>query len=229
MTFKQTTSAIDLANMALGMLGESKTITALDNPGHNAQVVSRWYKPIVARLLEMHHWGLATKRSALVEEVVNPRSAEWLHAYVPPSDMAFPVGMALPNGTSSVSYYRGLAGLIGLAYGKPIFQYHNGVLYSNVEGELEYVSYEITEAEFNATFSDIVVLMLASRMAHEIPKDADLADELQDKATVAINLAITQNLNAGGHQYGMRVSESELVRGTSLGDSWDYFPRSPGA
>lgn len=229
MTFKQTTADVTLANMALGMIGESKTISSLDDPGHNATVVKRWYKPVVSRLLEMHHWGLATKRSALVEHAVNNRSAEWLHAYAVPDDMAFPVGMALSNGTSSVSYYRGLAGLIALLYGKPIFQYHNGVLYSNIDGELEYVSFDITEAEFTATFADIVVLMLASRLAREIPKDFDLADELQDKATVAINLAITTNLNAGGQQYGMRVSESELVRGTSLGDNWDYFPRSPGA
>jgi hypothetical protein len=229
MTFKQTTSDVTLANMALGLISEGKTITALDNPGHNPQVIRRWYKPVVARLLEMHHWGLATKRSALVQEAVNLRSSEWLYAYAAPEDMAFPVGMVLANGTSSVSYYRGLAGLIALSYGKPIFQFHNNVIYTNVEGDLEYVSYDITEADFNATFADIVVLMLASRLAREIPKDVDLADELQDKATTAINLAITQNFNTGGQQYGMRTSEAELVRGSTFGDNWDYFPRSPGA
>jgi hypothetical protein len=228
MTFKITTSATSLCNMALGMVSESKMLTTIDDPGHNPQACRRWYKPIVARLLEMHHWGLATKRVELVQ-VTNSRSAEWLYAYAVPDDMAFPVGMALSNGTSSISYYRGLAGLIALVYGKPIFLYHNRVLYTNVEGELEYVSFDITEADFTATFSDIVVTMLASRLALEIPKDFDLSKELADDATTKINIAITQNLNSGGRKYGMQTSEGELARGTMLGDNWDYIPLGPGA
>ena len=228
MTFKITTSAVELCNAALGMISESKTLTSIDDPGLNAQACRRWYRRVVARLLEMHHWGLATKRTSLVG-VVNNRSTEWLYAYAAPEDMAFPVGMALDNGTTSVSYYRGLSGLIALSYGKPIFQFHNGVLYSNIAGDLEYVSFDITEADFSATFADIVVLMLASRLALEIPKDYDLSKEMEEKATTAINVAITQNLNVGGRQYGMKVSEGELVRGSAYGHNWDYFPLPPGA
>lgn len=226
MSFKEIPSAVSLANMALGMISESKVITAFDNSGQNAAAVKRWYKPVVARLLEMHHWGLATKRAPLVE-VANTRSSEWLYAYSTPDDMAFPVGVALESGTSSVSYYRGLAGLIAMAYGKPIFQYNNGVLFSNLLGDLEYVSFDITEADFTASFADIVVLMLASRLALEIPKDYDLSEALAKEATAKINLAITTNLNSGNRQYGMTVSESELARGSAYGPSWDYFPVAP--
>ena len=228
MSFKITTSAVSLANMALGMISESKTISSFDDPGLNATAIKRWYKPIVARLLEMHHWGLATKRQALVG-VTNTRDSQWLYAYAPPEDMAFPVGMTTASGVSSMTYYRGLAGLMGLAYGKPIFQYHNGVIYTNWAGDLEYVSYDITEADFTATFSNIVVLMLAARLAREIPKDAELSNELQDKATTEINIAFTQNLNTGGQQYGMKVSEGELARGSHFGPNWDYIPLGPGA
>jgi hypothetical protein len=223
MTFKITTSDVSLANMALGMVSESKMISSLDDPGLNATAIKRWYKPIVARLLEMHHWGLATKHSALVG-VTNERASEWIYAYATPEDMAFPVGMGLVNGTSSVSYYRGLSGLIAMAYGRPIFQLHNGVLFSNIDGDLEYVSFDITEADFTATFANIVVLMLASRLALELPKDFDLSKELSDQATEAINLAITSNLNTGNRQYGMNVSEGELVRGSLYDNNWDYFP-----
>lgn len=228
MTFKQIPSAVSLGNMALAMVAESKTISSLDDPGKNAQAVKTWYKPIVARLLEMHHWGIATKRSTLVE-VTNLRSTEWLYAYAPPDDMAFPVGMSLENGTSSVSYYRGLAGLIAMSYGRPIFQYHSNVLYSNMMGDLEYVSFDITEADFTASFADIVTTMLASKLALELPKDYDLSKALADEATAKINLAITANLNAGNRQYGQLASESELARGATTGMSWDYFPMAPGA
>ncbi len=226
MSFKPDNSAVAIANMALGMVSESKTLSSIDDVGHNAQSVRRWYKPVVARLLEMHHWGLATKSEALTS-VTNIQGNRWQYAYATPSDMAFPVGFSLGSGVSSVSYYRGLAGLMAMAYGRPIFQYHNGVIHTNIMGDLEYVSYDITEADFNATFTNLVVLMLASRLALELPKDADLADNLASQAQSEINIAITQNLNAGNRKYGMEVSERELVRGSGYG--WDYFPLSAGA
>lgn len=227
MTFRQSTSGVEIVNNALGLISESKTISSFDDPGHNATVARRWYKRVVARLLEMHHWGLATKRDSLVA-VDNTRSAEWLYAYAAPDDMAFPVGVAFASGASTVSYYRGLAGLIAMVYGKPIFQLHNGTLFSNMTGDLEYVSYDITEADFNHTFEDIVTLMLASRFALEIAKDRDMSDDLAKQANNAINVAMTQNLNSGNRQYGNTVSEAELARGSLWGSSWDYFPLSPG-
>lgn len=227
MTFKQATSGVDIVNSALGMIGESKVISSFEDSGHIATVANRWYKKVVARLLEMHHWNLATKRAALIP-VTNGRAGEWLYAYAAPDDIAFPVGISLASGASSVSYYRGLAGLIAMAYGKPIFQFQNQTLYSNLSGDLEYVSYDITEAAFTPAFEDIVTMMLASRFALEIAKDRDMSDDLAKQANVAINVAITQNLNTGNRQYGNTVSESELARGTMYGGSWDYFPLPPG-
>lgn len=227
MTFKQVTSGVDIVNNALGLISESKIIASFDDPGLNATAARRWYKRVVARLLEMHHWGLATKRASLVA-VTNTRSAEWTAAYAPPIDMAFPVGISFASGATTVSYYRGLAGLIAMAYGKPIYQYQNGVLYSNMSGDLEYVSYEITEAAFSNTFEDLVTLMLASRFAREIAKDAAMSADLAQQANRAINVAITQNLNVGNHQYGNTVSESELARGSLYGSSWDYYPLPAG-
>jgi hypothetical protein len=228
MSFKQIPSAVSLGNMALAMVSESKTITSVDDSGKNAQAIRTWYKPIVSRLLEMHHWGLATKRATPVA-VSNLRSTEWLYAYAPPDDMAFPVTMTLESGVSTVSYYRGLSGLIAMTYGRPIFLFNNGTIYSNFAGDLEYVSYDITEADFNATFADIVTTMLASKLALELPKDYELSQAFADEATAKINMAITANLNSGNRQYGQVTSEAELARGSMVGHNWDYFPLSPGA
>lgn len=227
MTFKQATSGVEIVNNALGMISESRTISSFDDSGLNATVARRWYKRVVARLLEMHHWSLATKRAPLVA-VTNTRSAEWLYAFAAPDDMAFPVGISFQNGAATVSYYRGLAGLIAMVYGKPIFQYHNGTLFSNMTGDLEFVSFDITEADFNNTFEDIVTIMLASRFALEIGKDSEMSRDLANQANSAINVAMAQNLNLGHRQYGMLTSESELARGSLWGSSWDYFPLSVG-
>lgn len=222
MSFKEYTSAVAIGNRALGMVSESKTISSLDDPGHNAQVIRRWYKPVVARLLEMHHWGLATKREALVG-ITNTRQSEWNYAYAVPDDMAFPVGIGLISGVTTLSYYRGLAGLIAMAHGRPVFEYQSNRIYSNLAGDLEFVSYDITEADFNSTFEHLVILMLASKLALEIPKDYDLSQQLAQSAMTEINIAITQNLNVGNRKYGAVVSESELSRGAS-GYNWDYVP-----
>jgi hypothetical protein len=227
MSFKTNSSDVSIAQRALAMVAESKTISSLDDAGLNATAVKRWYKPVVGRLLEMHHWGLATKRSALVA-VPNTRSTEWQYAYAQPDDMAFPVGFTVAGGAGSVSYYRGLAGLLGMIQGRPVFQHQSGVIYTTYSGDLEYVSYEITEADFNHTFEDIVVTMLASRLALELPKDVDLSDNLAAKAQTAINVAITNNLNAGNHKYGSVYSEAEAARGSMFGRNWDYIPLGPG-
>lgn len=222
MSFKEIASGVTLANRALGMISESKTLSSLDDAGHNAQAVRRWYKPVVARLLEMHHWGLATVQASLAQQLVNSRSDQWIFAYAAPEDMAFPVSVG-PYGGASASYYRGLGGLVASLNGRPMFQHHGSTIYSNYSGDVEYVSYDITEADFTPTFEHIVVLSLASKLAAEIPKDADMAASLAKQAASEMNLAITMNLNAGNPKYGQMISENELVRGTG-GSSWDYIP-----
>jgi hypothetical protein len=213
------------------MISESKTITSVDDdPGITAQAVRRWYKPVVSRLLEMHHWGLATKKTSLVQLLDNSRVSEWLYAFAVPEDMAFPVDVAIGTGLASISYYRGLSGLLGMLMGKRIFLYQNRVIYANILGDLEYVSYDITEADFNSTFENIVVLMLASRLALELPKDMKMSQELAKQALTEINVAMAMNMNSGHPKYGAKVSEAELARG-SVGNGWggfdwDYFPGS---
>lgn len=223
MSFKETTSDTTIGNLALGMIAEGKRISSLDDPGVNAAAVKKWYKKVVARLLEMHHWGLATKRLPLIS-ITNTRSNEWTYAYAAPIDMAFPVGITIGSGISTLSYYRGLSGLIAMLNGRPVFQYQNRTIYSNLQGDLEYVSYDITEADFNATFENIVVIMLASRLALEIAKDKDLSDDLEKRVAREINIAMAENLNAGNRKYGGELSGAELARGSLFGTQWDYFP-----
>lgn len=223
MSFKENYSSTSLCNAALAMVSESKTISSLEDPGRNAEACRRWYKPTVAKLLETHHWGLATKHAPLVE-VTNGRTAEWNMAFAKPDDLAFPVLIGMASGASNLTYYQGLQGLIASWNNRPVFQMHNGVIYSNIGGDLEYVSYDITEDDFNATFADIVVVSLASRLALEIPKDYDLHKALAEDATAQINMAITQNLNLGRPTYGNNVPERDIARGSSL-TGWDYIRR----
>lgn len=215
MSFQEPRDAISICNKALGRIAQAQISGSLDNPiTKPMRDCALYYKTVVRTLLEQHHFGIATKRQALVA-VTNNRSSEWLGAYAPPSDMAFPVLFAPYSGmVSQVSYYRGIGALFGMLSGRRIFEYASGVIYTNLtDVELEYVSYNITEADFNQTFENLVVVFLASELARSLAKDPKLAQDLYDEGMAKLNWAIAQNLNIGRPTYGNGLTETELARG----------------
>jgi hypothetical protein len=225
MSFQPNPSDVALCNRALSRLSQSP-IVSIDPPqpqGTSSRACALWYKATVARLLEMHHWSLARKRVTLTE-VTNDRTSEWTYLYELPGDVAFPVTLAPLGGTSGLQYYRGLAGLLATLYGKPAFLKVGNRLYANYSGVLDYVSYDISEANFNATFENIVELTLAAAICFDITKSRTREEGLRDQATSAVNLAITQDLNAGNPRYGDEMSQRDIVRGDSFAAPWDWWP-----
>jgi len=234
MTFRPDPSDVKLCNRALSRLRQGP-ISSVDPPlpaGAASRECYRWYKPTVARLLELHHWNLATARATLTE-VTNDRGNEWLYAYQLPVDCAFPVSLATLSGSGNMNYYQGLSGLLAMWNGAPAFLKAGDVLYSRWAGSLDYVSYDITEAAFNATFENIVELTLAAAMCYAVTQKERREEALRQQATTAINIAITQNLNSGWPRYGDTPSERDFVRGADYpmpyGWNWDWTPGPVGA
>jgi hypothetical protein len=217
--FQEERSAISICNKALDQVKQQPLSGSLDDPANlnknAARICNLWYKKIVRSVLSAHHWGLATKRVPLVAVAVNDRPTEWSYAYAPPSDMAFPVmvGPYGPAGTA-VSYYRGVGFLIASIYGKPVLRYESGTIYSIVpDATLDYVSFDITEQDFNDAVEDLVILFLASRLARSIAKDDKLADSLYNQAIRLQNVEIARSFNANQPRYGNTASDSEMARG----------------
>ena len=188
----------------------------------------RWYKPTVARLLELHHWGLASKRVTLTE-ITNDRTGEWTSAYERPADCAFPIALSTLATAGALTYYQGLSGLLAMYRGQPAFQIVGNTLYTRYSGELDYVSYDITEAQFNATFENVVELTLAAAMCFAILKNKAREQDLRQQATSAINIAIAQSLNAGHHRYGDEYSDRDYARGADWQLPWDWWPGATAA
>lgn len=214
MSFKENRDAISIVNRALSKVGHAGITGDLDSaPGEPGRQARLHYKPVVRMLLSKHHWNLATKRAALVG-TVNNRAGEWPFAYASPANMAFPVGVNLTAAqTSVVSYYVGVRGLVARLYGRPLFAYSGGFIYSIVsDAELEFVSYDITENDFTDDFEEMVVAFLASRFAYALPKDAKLGATLEREAIDKLNGVIANNLNEQGNRYGDTPSEAELAR-----------------
>ena len=217
MSFLEERSDISICNKALSRIKQQPLSGSLTDAAnlnkHAARECATWYKSTVRQVLSEHHWGLATKRVALAAAAVNDREAEWPAAYVPPTDMAFPVMVGPYAGTTGVSYYRGLGYLLASLYGKPIFRYESGKIYSVVDGAtLDYTSFDITEMDFNEAVESLIVMFLSSHLARSVAKNDKLADELYDQAIRKMNVDIAQNLNMNRPRYDNYASEGELSR-----------------
>lgn len=218
MSFLTPRSAIDMCNKALSRIKQQPLSGSLTDPAnlnkHAARECALWYPTVVRNVLTSHHFGLATKQVALVSQPTNDRELEWSSAYLAPTDMAFPVLVGpLATGSVGVSYYRGLGYLLASLYGRPLFRFANKTIYANTPGAvLEYVSFDLTEQDFNDAVEKLVVLFLASNLARSVAKNDDLARELHDEGLKELNLEIARELNMGGPRYGEWMSENEMVR-----------------
>jgi len=80
-------SRLDIANLALGKLGVSLTISDFNNDISNqAKIVRRHYKVALDELLEKHEWNFATKYAALTL-VSEDAESPYRYLYSVPSDL----------------------------------------------------------------------------------------------------------------------------------------------
>lgn len=228
MGFQEPRDAITICNKALSRVRQQPLAGSLDDPAnsnkHSARECKLWYKTIVRQVLSQHHWGLATKRVALAQRPVNSRDGEWAYSYIPPSDMAFPVALQPPYGSTGgvISYYKGLGYLLGQLYGRPWFRYSDGSIYASVDGAiLDYTSFDITEMDFNEAVEALVVLYLAAQLARSVAKDEKLGQDLHNEALARQNLEIAHNLNMNQPKYGDFISEGERARAGLYPDGLD--------
>lgn len=210
MSFKVAISDVMIWNEALALV-PAEPVTNITEQSLEARECRRFYKPVVAELLELHHWGLATKRLALAG-VVNDRAQEWGFAYAKPADMAFPVKMMPAAGGVYQGWFLRDGAYWSLT-GRKLFEQIGGVIYSSIEaGMLEYTSFSITEADFTNLFKRIVSLELAARICQPIAKSATRTRELMAQSEGERQRVIANDLNRSQPHYGDGITESELVR-----------------
>lgn len=210
MTFKPAISQVAIFNEALAIL-PADPVQDPDEVSIEARECRRFYKSVVAALLERHHWGLASRRVELAT-ITNDRDTEWSYAFAAPNDMAYPIrAMDLSGRASSGWVMQDHTFLLG---GRRLFAHVGGTVYSMIEmATLEYTSFDITEADFTPLFKDMVVLELASRIALPVTKNDKRATDLATRAEFERQRAIANDLNRNQPTYGNTPTETELVRG----------------
>lgn len=213
MSFKPEVSDVLIWNEALALLPASPVQTA-DERSLEARECRRVYKSVVSKLLERHHWNLASKRQTLAL-TANDRSDEWGYAYAKPNDMAYPVNLIPAQGAGVGGWVmRDNAYWLG---GRRIFMQVGGIIYSSIDAaRLDYTSFDITEADFTIGMKESVVEHLAAKICIPITKDMAQARALAGQAEFNLMRAIANDLNRNQPTYGDRPTESEIVRGAAL-------------
>ena len=210
-SFKTTLSGIEIVNRAFDLIAEAP-IASFEVNNLAARTANRWYKPTVAWLLERHHWNLATVREPLAV-IPNTRSGRWNYAYRRPGDAAFVKALVPGDEATTVGYYTGLRNLLQ----QGDFERVGDVIFSQgAAGAVDYVPYTLDETQFSEEFTDIIVMMLASRFAYPIAKKAALEEKYRNMAQQALDTAITRNRNENEPTYGNTPTETELVRGATI-------------
>jgi hypothetical protein len=90
-------SVVDIANLALGHIGDAATITGLypAEGSPNAIHCARYYPIARDDLLERRRWSFATTRETLAELVLD--TAGWEHTYAAPTNMLRPLDVYDPE------------------------------------------------------------------------------------------------------------------------------------
>jgi len=156
-------SAVDICNLALGYLGDSTEITAIEPPDGsiNAERCARFYPVARREMQEMHAWDFNTRRVALVEHATAP-PASWDYRYVKPSGCIRTLAVLAEDsadGDETQDYISE-----SLSDGTQC-------ILTNVENATLRFLVEVTDTtKFSALFVDACAMLLASKLAGPVIK-----------------------------------------------------------
>jgi hypothetical protein len=155
-------SEVDIANLALGHLGDDANVASFDPPEGSPQAAhcARFYPIARDTMLEMHPWSFATTTAALAP--LGDPPSEWFYSYALPTDCLKPLS------TYTLGYRLGLDAqpfeLESTADGQP-------VIFTNCDaGMLRYVRRVADPTRFSPLFTEALSWLLASMLAGPVIK-----------------------------------------------------------
>lgn len=203
-------TAVDICNLALGMLGDSGEVTSILPPDGSPEAghCARWYPLALRKLFEEHDWSFAIRRSRGVElSNVDKDLYEWKHAFLFPSDCVrlmrvSEVGKQDAPLDFEVELYEANSS-------RAVF-----VDASNVV--LTYVSYVDTASVFPTYFVQALTLLLASYLVGPVKRadsSSDAAARILQMYEAALSRAKTADAKMSVHRRASdRLPASILAR-----------------
>jgi hypothetical protein len=185
-------NAVGICNLALGYLGDTATVAAIDPPDQSvqAQLCARFYPQARNALLEMGSWSFATQRASMALYATNP-STTWLFAYAAPADMINAIAVIAQDAGDDYSqgfypplqfpYPQGTTQPPGLStyVPQPYSQERSAddsteLIMTNVENAvLRYTSYATNTNQYSFLFVQALSYLLASMLAGPLIKGTE--------------------------------------------------------
>jgi hypothetical protein len=200
---------VDIANLALGYLGDSATVTSLNPPEGSAQAqhCARFYPVALGSMLEDYDWNFITRRVVLAE-VSAVSNSRWRYAYAMPSDAGSIITIIPAYRYSAFPQW----GEWGLPFDFELsereswnnFQIEvaaNGtqvILTDVCDAVARYTTTQVSTVNFPMQFSNGLARLLASMLAGPIIKGEEGAAESAKQLQLAqpfINRAKVQDAN----------------------------------
>jgi len=213
-------SEVDIANLALGRLGDSATVASLNPPEGSSQAehCARFYPIARDSMLEMHTWGFATKRISLAQLTNN--WPQWAYAYACPSDALNLLAVLAPDANND--YSSGLV-LSETAYGtvnagSGIYTPQefvteadddgNDIIYTNQANAMLRYTRRVTDTtKFSPLFIDALAWLLASNMAGPILK-GDAGMKAGQQCLAAFNAVMVKATVSDANQQRHNIKQS---------------------
>ena len=201
------TTPVQVANMALGLVGQRQLIGAFNDVSVEAQVASLYYESARDELLTRWHWRFATKRVVLALATDSAGAAiereGWGFCYAAPADMLVPQsiysGKREPGKGEEVAF--------------TLEQNDTGtgflILTDMETPELKYTVRVDSVALWSPLFVKAVAAQLGVYMAPALPIKPELIPTYEMRAERAFQVAAAQDANAATRD---EIADSEFIR-----------------
>lgn len=195
------TTEHQVANLALGIIGQRQLIDSLNEDSTEAQLSKAYFASTRNELLERWEWSFAKKRSVLA--LTTEERSGWGYCYVAPSDMMTP--RRIWDGDRQ----PGAGGRIPFAL--ELNDAGTGLLIctDEVDAELVYTIEQSRVALWSAAFVRAVAAQLAVYLAGALPVKPELMPSLERSALLALQNAAA--LDAAKAQRDPEA-DSEFIR-----------------
>lgn len=201
------TSEAQVANLALGMVGQRQLLDSLNGQSTEALVAKTFFAATRNELLEAWHWTFATKRVGLAlvlnADLTLAQRSGWGYCYRAPADMLTP--QAIWNG------HREPGAGEPIPYKLEADDDDSGlfILTDMQNAELIYTFENKTVALWPASFIAAMAAALAVKFAGHLPVKPELVPGLERSAMLALQRAAARDGNKAQRDPD---ADSEFIR-----------------
>jgi hypothetical protein len=202
----------DLANAALGYIGEQKVSDIDDTGSKAARVCKQFAQDTIDEVLRGHRWNCAIARATLTQNASNPASDRYTHAYAMPTKC---LRLLDVNGET-------------WEHANEYMELEGSTLYVNSDTAVVRYIKQIGVAAFDPLLAEAVALKLAAKIA--IPLTANMG--LQTQMLALFDRALRKAAGVDSMEMGSREngqmhrlrSRSALINSRFYGSRPAYDP-----